>query len=64
MVVAPQVGEATVDAARITQTGSPACGVYPSPAGCGVNQAITGKARGEIALELDSILISRPSPMI
>ncbi|MFI7854446.1 hypothetical protein ACFMJT_20405, partial [Acinetobacter baumannii] len=30
--------------------GSPACGVYPSPAGCGVNQAITGKARGEIAL--------------
>ncbi|MDW5429096.1 hypothetical protein R7J51_22430, partial [Acinetobacter baumannii] len=27
-----------------------ACGVYPSPAGCGVNQAITGKARGEIAL--------------
>ncbi|MDC5073058.1 hypothetical protein NRA08_18460, partial [Acinetobacter baumannii] len=31
MVVAPQVGEATVDAARITQTGSPACGVYPSP---------------------------------
>ncbi|WP_047473301.1 hypothetical protein [Acinetobacter sp. ZOR0008] len=50
MVVAPQVGAATVEAARITQTGSPACGVYPSPSGCGVNQAITGKARGEIAL--------------
>lgn len=46
MVVAPQTGLATVNSSRVTQTG-PACTVYATN-GCGLNQAITGKARGTI----------------
>ncbi len=49
MVVAPQTGLATVNSSRITQTGSPACTVYATN-GCGINQPITGKARGTLPL--------------